>query len=164
MSTIAKRLKLLRERKDLKQKDVALLTGLVRATLANWETGRTEPDLESVKLLADFYMVSTDYLLGRTDDPTPPRETEENPSPDFAPSFQEKNLGDAIIRIVNICAEFGLPKDIMFKMIGKAVEKFGPPGGNSAGGGAGSVWEGGIAAHGPDYPVSGIFNDGGEEE
>ena len=159
MSTIAERLKILREKKDLKQKEVASLTGLVRATLANWETGRTEPDLGSVRLLAEFYDVTTDYLLGRTDDPTPPPGHEgKSAGPDFDLAFQEKNLGDAIVRIVNICAEFGLPKDIMFKMIEKAVEKFGPPGGN--GGGAGSVGEdGGIAAHGPGYPGSGIFDD-----
>lgn len=157
MSTIAERLKILREKKDLKQKEVASLTGLVRATLANWETGRTEPDLGSVRLLAEFYGVTTDYLLGRTDDPTPDGSSK-GAGPDFDLAFQEKNLGDATVRIVNICAEFGLPKDIMFKMIEKAVEKFGPPGGNSGGGG--SVGEdGGIAAHGPGYPGSGIFDD-----
>jgi len=73
MSTITSRLKKLRGEKGLKQIEVAALTGLIRATYANWETGRTEPDLDSVKLLAEFYEVTTDYLLGLTDDPTPPR-------------------------------------------------------------------------------------------
>jgi len=67
MSTFGKRLKEARTKKGLTQKNVAASTGLVRATLANWEIGRAEPDLESIKILADFYNVPIDYLLGRTD-------------------------------------------------------------------------------------------------
>ena len=67
MSTFGERLKKARIKKGLTQKNVATSTGLVRATLANWEIGRAEPDLESIKILADFYNVPIDYLLGRTD-------------------------------------------------------------------------------------------------
>ena len=34
-------------------------------TYANWEYGRTEPDFETTKKLANLFNVSTDYLLGR---------------------------------------------------------------------------------------------------
>jgi transcriptional regulator with XRE-family HTH domain len=68
MSTFAERLKQVRTKKKLTQKKVAEKTGLIRATLANWEIGRAEPDLESIKTLANFYNVPVDYLLGRTDD------------------------------------------------------------------------------------------------
>lgn len=36
-----------------------------------WETGETEPDGKIVALLAQALNISTDYLLGLTDDPTP---------------------------------------------------------------------------------------------
>lgn len=64
MSTLARRLKAARTEADLKQTEVAQRTGIKRATLANWEIGRTEPDSVSLKLLAEFYGVSGNYLLG----------------------------------------------------------------------------------------------------
>lgn len=39
-----------------------------------YEKGTREIPVSVVMKLADFYHVSTDYLLGRTDDPTPPQE------------------------------------------------------------------------------------------
>ncbi|MBX6396382.1 MAG: helix-turn-helix domain-containing protein [Alicyclobacillaceae bacterium] len=43
-----------------------------RATYAQYEIGRRTPDYDTLRKLADFFEVSTDSLLGRTDDPTPP--------------------------------------------------------------------------------------------
>jgi transcriptional regulator with XRE-family HTH domain len=34
------------------------------STIANWEIGRTQPDLESIGIMADFYAISVDWLLG----------------------------------------------------------------------------------------------------
>ncbi|MEW6698653.1 MAG: S24 family peptidase [Bacillota bacterium] len=64
MSTLAKRLKKTRSEVGLTQNDVAKQTGINRATLANWETGRTEPDWSSLKVLAELYGVDINYLLG----------------------------------------------------------------------------------------------------
>ncbi|MDO7788168.1 hypothetical protein P6N53_13135 [Desulforamulus aquiferis] len=87
-----------------------------------------------------------DYLISNTDDSRPITEIVQNP--DFSSAFEASNLGDAIVRIVNICAEFGLSDDVMFEMIRKAKDKYGLPGG-----------AGGVAAHGPDYPGSGVLED-----
>lgn len=38
-----------------------------RSTIAGYETERKEPDYETLKKIADFFNVSIDYLLGRTD-------------------------------------------------------------------------------------------------
>ena len=38
--------------------------GIPSSTIANWEIGRTQPDLESIGKMADFYEVSVDWLLG----------------------------------------------------------------------------------------------------
>ena len=47
------------------QQEVSDATGISQKTLSNYETGRTEPDLNSLIKLADFYNVSVDFLLDR---------------------------------------------------------------------------------------------------
>ncbi len=61
------RIKALREDRDLRQIDVAKETGIDQKTLSNYETGKTNPDSYSIIKLADFFDVSTDYLLGVSD-------------------------------------------------------------------------------------------------
>lgn len=67
MDTFKTRLRKLRENKDLTQEELAKAIGVTRSSLASWETGRREPDFETVSKLADFFNVSVDYLLGRDD-------------------------------------------------------------------------------------------------
>lgn len=62
----ANRIKDLREDRDLRQTDVAEATGIDQRTLSNYETGKTNPDSFALIRLADFFDVSIDYLLGRT--------------------------------------------------------------------------------------------------
>ncbi len=59
------RLRELRENRGLRQIDVSAVTGIDQKTLSNYETGKTNPDSYSLILLADFYDVSIDYLVGR---------------------------------------------------------------------------------------------------
>lgn len=61
------RIKSLREDRDLRQVDVAQRTGIDQRTLSNYETGKTKPDSDAIIILADFFGVSCDYLLGVTD-------------------------------------------------------------------------------------------------
>lgn len=61
------RLKKLRGNKT--QEDVAKSIGLSRGRYAHYETNRVEPDLETLRKLADYFNVTIDYLLGRSDDP-----------------------------------------------------------------------------------------------
>lgn len=65
------RIRDLREDMDLRQIDVARATGIDQKTLSNYETGKTNPDSFAILKLADFFHVSADYLLGRTDFPQP---------------------------------------------------------------------------------------------
>ena len=58
------RIKDLREDRDLRQLDVAKATGIDQRSLSNYETGKTNPDSETVVKLARFFGVSCDYLLG----------------------------------------------------------------------------------------------------
>lgn len=65
------RLKDLREDRDLSQETVAQALHIPRATYCNYETGRRSIPNDVLCALADFYNVSLDYLLGRSDDDTP---------------------------------------------------------------------------------------------
>lgn len=72
----AKRLK--NERVKKKNKDskwtqgyVADLIGVARPTYTAYENGSKQPPMETVNKLADLFTVSTDYLHGKTNDPTP---------------------------------------------------------------------------------------------
>lgn len=60
------RIRSLREDRDLRQIDVAQATGIDQKTLSNYETGKTNPDSYALVKLADFFDVTIDYLIGRS--------------------------------------------------------------------------------------------------
>jgi len=62
-----KRLSALRKQKGLSQYELADRLGYSRGQIANYEQGKREPDYETLRKIADFFDVTTDYLLGRTD-------------------------------------------------------------------------------------------------
>jgi len=61
------RLKELRLERKVKQLDLGKTIHVAHNTISSWERGRTFPNLEELSQLADFFDVSTDYLLGRDD-------------------------------------------------------------------------------------------------
>lgn len=67
-----RRLRDLREDHDRTQQQVAAYLNMHRSVYRRYESGEREAPVWVVCKLADYYGVSTDYLLGRTDDPTPP--------------------------------------------------------------------------------------------
>lgn len=64
------RLKEMRENRELTQRIIAQILKTSERQYSRWETGFTEIPAHHLVSLADFYQVSTDYLLGRTNDPT----------------------------------------------------------------------------------------------
>jgi transcriptional regulator with XRE-family HTH domain len=69
MKILAKRLKNLREAKNLTQKDLALVLGLnSKSTITNYGQNDREPDYETLIKIAKYFGVSTDYLLGLKDE------------------------------------------------------------------------------------------------
>ena len=72
MNTFVDRLKRLRNEAGLSQEQLAERLQLSRPAIGHYETGFRKPDLDTLQCIARFFDVSTDYLLGRTDDPTPP--------------------------------------------------------------------------------------------
>ena len=61
-----KRLRDLREDKDLKQKDIADFLNISQRGYSHYETGNNDIPTEILIKIADFYDTSVDYLLGRT--------------------------------------------------------------------------------------------------
>ena len=62
-------LKLLRKSRKLTQIAVQMKTGIEQALLSKFENGERIPPTETLIKLADFYNVSIDYILCRTDNP-----------------------------------------------------------------------------------------------
>lgn len=61
------RLRGLREERQLLQKNIAKYLNISASDYGFYEQGKNTPDNETLKLLADFFKVSTEYLLGRSD-------------------------------------------------------------------------------------------------
>ena len=57
----------LREDNDLKQKDLAKYLCIDQSTYSDYENGRINVPIEQLIKIADYYNVSTDYILCRTD-------------------------------------------------------------------------------------------------
>ncbi len=61
------RLKEIREDRDLLQKDVAKILGIKQQQYSEYEIGKRVIPIEYLSKLADFYNVSIDYILSKTD-------------------------------------------------------------------------------------------------
>ena len=65
-----KNLRSIREDKDIKQKDIAAYLNVSQNTYSQYETGVISLTAEVLIKLSDYYKVSVDYLLDRTNNPT----------------------------------------------------------------------------------------------
>ena len=81
------RMKLLREQHNLNQTEVAKVLNISRQAYNFYENEKRDPDTSMLIRIADFYNVSLDYLLGRTNDPSPLVKEK-------TPSYQEEVLRD----------------------------------------------------------------------
>lgn len=63
------RIRDLREDRDLKQQDLADYLNCSQVCYSRYENGQRDIPLETISKIADFYNVSVDYLLNRTDCP-----------------------------------------------------------------------------------------------
>lgn len=70
------RMRKAREAKGVSQTEAARQVSGQAAMISDIETGRRTTTVEKLAVLADYYGVSTDYLLGLTDEPRPWREEE----------------------------------------------------------------------------------------
>lgn len=59
----------LRNEKGVTQKELASVLGVTIRTITNYENGSREPNIATLLALADYFDVSLDYLVGRTNNP-----------------------------------------------------------------------------------------------
>lgn len=64
---IKERMKELRKERNLRQEDIATELGIGITTYCRYELGMREPTVAILVRMADYYDVTTDYLLGRSD-------------------------------------------------------------------------------------------------
>ena len=65
------KLRELRKQEKISQEDLAKELGISQNTYSQYETGKRELPLNTLIDLANYYYVSTDYILGLTDNPSP---------------------------------------------------------------------------------------------
>ncbi len=70
LNIFGERLRYQRKEKRLVMADIAELLDISTTHVNDLEKGKTGTSLQRLVMLAEFYHVSTDYLLGITDDPT----------------------------------------------------------------------------------------------
>ena len=63
------RLKILRIQKNKTQLNIQIATGIDQALLSKYESGKRIPPTETLMILANYFNVSMDYIMGRTDKP-----------------------------------------------------------------------------------------------
>lgn len=63
-------LKMAREKKNMTQKEVADSIGVAKSTYSLYESGNREPNVQTIKKIADTLNVSADDLLGLNEQPT----------------------------------------------------------------------------------------------
>ena len=64
------RLKEIRKEKGISQLKLAIELNTNQNTISRYETGEREPGINELIRIADYFNISIDYLLERTDDPT----------------------------------------------------------------------------------------------
>lgn len=92
---IQERIKTLRLEAKLTQKQIAEKLGISIAYYSQWEVGKRTPASKNLQKLADIYNVSTDYLLGNTDEKKSTKVEEDlEKSLDTFKSFDGKPMSD----------------------------------------------------------------------
>lgn len=89
-----KGLREMRLAKGITQKEVADYLGITQQAYANYESEKREPDNKTACKLADYFHVTTDYLLGRDEPASPPTLDEQLSDIDFALSGEIRDLTD----------------------------------------------------------------------
>ena len=67
LKQFSERLKGLMQEENLNIKELSIKTGIPRSTINSWTLGIKSPKIDYLCMVADYFGVTTDYLLGRED-------------------------------------------------------------------------------------------------
>ena len=115
-----KNLATLRKEHGLSQQKLASDIGLARNTICQYESGNRVPDVSTLVLLADYFGVSTDYLLGREEKKAvmerPTSEITENFIREFKEQMKEKAFQD-IAKLYKAIKDVSLKAQILTVLV-----------------------------------------------
>jgi transcriptional regulator with XRE-family HTH domain len=83
---LSDRLKKLRANREISQAKLAKILNMSQTTIAAWETGRSEPDSETLIKLALFFDVTVDYIIGASNEIIKPAKP---PKEDYSGAYGE---------------------------------------------------------------------------
>ena len=69
MISFSERIKELRRKNGMTQEGLGKIIGVTPDSIYTYEKGKAYPEARNLLILADYFDVSLDYLMGRTDDP-----------------------------------------------------------------------------------------------
>ena len=67
MISFKERLKELRIERNITQQELGKLVNTSKMAISHWEKGHSEPSIAQLIILSDYFEVSVDYLIGKTD-------------------------------------------------------------------------------------------------
>lgn len=85
-------LKKLREKKKMTQTRLSVEIEVSQEIISHYEVGESKPNIDNLIKIADFFHCSTDYLLNRTDNPTMPKNLDNNDKNDIL--YKYNSLSD----------------------------------------------------------------------
>lgn len=112
MSLFGNRLRQLRKEDNLTQKDLAAKLGLAFSTISMYERGIREPDFETTEAIADYFNVSMDFLLGKSQNTAPMGNIIPIPQLNRIPLLGTIACGTPILATENLDGEVSIPDDI----------------------------------------------------
>lgn len=92
--SLGARLRKLRKEKSITQAELAKTMSLGESTISFYESNKREPDYNTLQKLAQYFGVSTDYLLGNTDEPRPASIIKES-----GIDYLARALGDQLVNL-----------------------------------------------------------------
>lgn len=103
-------LKCLRNEKGINQTELGRLINVGKTTISGYENDSSFPDKETLKKIADYFDVSIDYLLGRTNDRTSNKTTEDWPA-------------DAIVLMRSVSKLTDKQKEIVKRLVQEFIDE-----------------------------------------
>lgn len=67
---LGERIRLIRLEKEMTQEELGKLLSVGKSTISQYETNKSTPDAATISKIADIFNTTTDYLLGRTNNPS----------------------------------------------------------------------------------------------
>lgn len=120
--SFGKRIKRLREDKGVRQEDIGKMFNVSKSAVSQWENDIRTPDMDIIIKLADYFDVSTDYLLGRTDIPNATSDLKKNKIPEeFIKLLKDQNGSlpySAVTRVLKIFSPTDKSKTKILPVLG----------------------------------------------